>query len=100
MSNSIRMVVREYGWVHLSLGLLGNFFFFVGSLLFLPPFEPYKQIGIWLFVVGSFLMFVGAFGRMLVDIWDRNGAASGKSVRPQEDGNVSTSDGGRRITAQ
>ncbi|MEO4044781.1 YrhK family protein [Hoeflea sp. CAU 1731] len=72
MSNPIRMLVHEFGWVHLSLGLLGNFFFFVGSLLFLPSLEAYKLIGVWLFIIGSFLMFVGALGRLLVDIWNEN----------------------------
>ncbi|WP_372810586.1 YrhK family protein, partial [Litorivivens sp.] len=42
MSNVIRTIVNDYSWIHLSLGLLGNITFFVGSILFLPQFEPYK----------------------------------------------------------
>ncbi|GKX34294.1 MAG: hypothetical protein MnENMB40S_19120 [Rhizobiaceae bacterium MnEN-MB40S] len=70
MSNPIQMLVRDYGWIHLSLGLLGNVLFFIGSLMFLPSLEEFKSVGIWLFIVGSFLMFVGSLGRMLVDIWN------------------------------
>lgn len=69
MANSIRLLVYEYGWIHLCLGLLGNITFFVGSILFLPAFEPWKTGGVWLFIVGAFLMMVGSAGRLLVDIW-------------------------------
>jgi hypothetical protein len=69
MAHPIRTLVHEYGWIHLSLGLLGNITFFVGSIFFLPQFEPLKTLGVWLFIVGAFLMMVGALGRLLVDIW-------------------------------
>lgn len=62
----------EYEWVHLTLGLLGNVLFFVGSLLFL--FEQRLQtFGVWAFVLGSFLMLVGSFGNALVK-YARNGS--------------------------
>lgn len=69
MTNPLKILVKDYGWVHLGLGLIGNFTFFVGSILFLPAFEPYKPVGVWLFIIGSFLMLVGATGRLLVDLW-------------------------------
>ncbi|WP_296927566.1 YrhK family protein [Thiohalocapsa sp.] len=65
----IRVLVRDYGWIHLSLGLLGNVAFFVGSILFLPALEAFKVWGVWLFIAGSFLMMLGALGRLLVDVW-------------------------------
>ena len=34
MRNPLRVLVTEYGWVHLSLGLLGNTAFFIDSLFF------------------------------------------------------------------
>ncbi len=69
MSTPIKTIVRDYGWIHLSLGLLGNVLFFVGSILFLPPFEPVQTIGVWLFIFGSGLMMVGAVGQLLVKLY-------------------------------
>jgi hypothetical protein len=47
------------------LGLLGNLLFFAGSVLFL--FDQQLQLmGVWGFVVGSFLMLVGSIGEVLV----------------------------------
>ena len=68
MNRFIRMVVRDYGWIHLALGLIGNITFFVGSILFLPQFDQYKTTAIWFFICGSLLMLVGAAGRLLVDL--------------------------------
>ncbi len=76
MSNVLKTLVKEYGWLHLSLGLFGNVSFFLGSILFLPSFEPYKKIGVWLFIIGAFFMMIGAIGRLLVDIWDNKGKES------------------------
>lgn len=64
----IKVIVNDYGWIHLSLGLFGNFAFFVGSILFLPHFEIYKTLGVWLFIFGAFFMLLGSVGRLLVDI--------------------------------
>ncbi|MGV0819370.1 YrhK family protein [Martelella sp. AMO21009] len=71
MNSPIRTLVGEYGWIHLSLGLLGNIGFFVGSIFFLPSLEQYKTLGVWLFIVGSFFMLIGAVGRLLVDVTDK-----------------------------
>ena len=70
MSNPTRTLVQEYGWVHTGLGLLGNVSFFAGSILFLPAFAPWKTTGVWLFIVGSFLMLIGALGNLLVKVWE------------------------------
>ncbi len=71
MANPIKTLVRDYGWVHLSLGLVGNVAFFGGSILFLPAFEPWKTVGVWLFVFGSALMMVGALGQLLVKLYEQ-----------------------------
>ncbi len=71
MSNPIKTVVRDYGWIHLSLGLFGNVMFFVGSILFLPTFEPVQTIGVWLFIFGSGLMMIGAIGQLLVKLYEK-----------------------------
>lgn len=70
--NWLKVLVQDYGWVHLSLGWFGNGAFFIGSILFLPQFEAYKTIGVWLFIIGALLMWVGSTGRVLVDIWDHH----------------------------
>ena len=70
MRNFLQILVRDFGWIHHSIGLIGNIMFFIGSILFLPRFEPLKTIGVWLFIFGSFGMMIGAIGRLLVDIWE------------------------------
>jgi len=42
--------------------------FFVGGILFLPAFEACKTIGVWGFIIGSFLMLIGAVGELSVKI--------------------------------
>jgi len=69
MSHPLKTLVQEYGWVHLLIGLIGNVTFVLGSILFLPVFEPIKVVGVWLFILGSTLMTIGALGRLLVDLW-------------------------------
>lgn len=72
MRKAIKTAVQDFGWIHLSLGLCGNILFFVGSILFLPVFEPWKTLAVCLFIAGSFLMMIGAVGRLLVDLFKRN----------------------------
>lgn len=70
MAHPIKKLVQDYGWFHLSLGVLGNVMFFAGSVSFLPALEAYRTVGVWLFIVGSFLMLIGSLGRLLVDLWE------------------------------
>ena len=71
MSTVVRLIVHEYGWIHRSMGLAGNLAFVIGSVLFLPRFEPWKVTGVWLFILGAALMFVGALGQFLVNRSER-----------------------------
>lgn len=68
----LKILVQDYGWIHLLIGVCGNGLFFVGSILFLPQFEPYKTLGVWLFIIGSCFMLVGAIGQFLVSFWKEN----------------------------
>ncbi|MEL7687038.1 YrhK family protein [Citromicrobium bathyomarinum] len=70
MSDPIRLIVEDYGWIHRGIGLFGNLAFLVGSVLFLPAFEAWKTIGVWLFIVGAAAMFVGALGQFFVNLGD------------------------------
>lgn len=74
MASLARTIVQDYGWIHTGVGLTGNFCFVVGSVLFLPQFESQRLLGVWLFIVGSALMFVGALGDFMVKVYEkRNG---------------------------
>ncbi|MDF9800699.1 hypothetical protein OKW21_005962 [Catalinimonas alkaloidigena] len=59
-----RTIFREYQWIHLSLGIIGNISFFVGSIFFL--YESLKDAGVWLFIIGSFGMLIGSLGSAIV----------------------------------
>lgn len=65
----LKRLVRDYSWIHLSLGVIGNVSFVVGSFTFLPWFAEYKTIGVWLFIVGASLMLIGALGQLLISVW-------------------------------
>jgi len=71
MKQTLKTVVHDYGWIHTTIGLAGNLAFFAGSILFLPALESLKVVGVWLFIAGSFLMFVGALGNLLARVWER-----------------------------
>lgn len=74
MTLKTKTIVRDYGWLHLAVGLLGNILFFVGSILFLPAFEPIRTTGVWLFILRSGLMILGALGQLLVKLREARGA--------------------------
>ncbi|MDS0294369.1 YrhK family protein [Halogeometricum luteum] len=64
LTDALKTLFHDYEWVHLGLGLIGNVLFFVGSVFFL--YEPLKRLGIYAFIVGSFLMLVGSVGQAVV----------------------------------
>jgi hypothetical protein len=49
------------------LGTLSSLAFFFGSMLFLPTFANYATIGVWLFMLGSALMFIEVSGFVKAD---------------------------------
>lgn len=67
-SASLRGFVRDYEWIHVLIGLFGNFLFFVGSVFFL--WSSWQIAGVWLFIVGSFAMLLGSLGEALIR-WER-----------------------------
>lgn len=65
----LKTLVRNYPQVHLGLGLFGNTLFFVGSVLFFKTFEAWHRLAVWLFVIGSLGMLLGAIGKAARDIY-------------------------------
>ncbi|MEE2951130.1 MAG: YrhK family protein [Pseudomonadota bacterium] len=66
----IQTLVRDFGWIHLGIGLFGNFCFVVGSILFFKTFEAWYTVAVWLFVVGSSGMFVGSLGELAKSLYE------------------------------
>lgn len=58
----LQTLVRDYEWIHVGVGLLGNIQFFVGSIFFLKQLSEFYTLGVWLFICGSLLMMLGAAG--------------------------------------
>ena len=55
-TQEIKQVQRNW------LGIISSIAFFFGSMLFLPSFADYATIGVWLFMLGSALMFIDVTG--------------------------------------
>ncbi len=77
MQRLISTIVQDYRWIHLSIGLIGNLLFVVGSVLFLPRFDAWQTAGVWLFIIGSALMMVGSLGNLLISIYERDSNEGG-----------------------
>lgn len=60
----LHVMVCDYEWIHICLGLIGNLAFVVGSFLFF--WESTKQWALWLFVIGSIGMLIGSMGSAFV----------------------------------
>ncbi|MDX1795501.1 MAG: YrhK family protein [Hydrogenovibrio sp.] len=76
MRSLLRIIIQDYRWIHLSLGLFGNINFFIGSVLFLGQFEAYRTLAVWLFIVGSFFMLIGSIGQLLFYLLERTSPRS------------------------
>lgn len=81
MHNALKTLVQDFGWIHTGIGLFGNFTFVIGSVFFLPAFETWQTLGVWLFIAGSSLMLVGAFGDLLVKIYESKEKAAKKALQ-------------------
>ncbi len=81
-SRLVRETVHHYEWVHTLIGVFGNFTFVVGSVFFF--WDSWEKAGVWLFVIGSTAMFVGAvgaaFSRWERRLRERRRAAAGETA--------------------
>ncbi len=71
VSKPLRVIIQDYSWIHMTIGLVGNLSFFIGSILFFERFKDYKTLAVWLFVVGSLFMLVGSVGNFFVNLWEK-----------------------------
>lgn len=69
MKGLLKTVVQDYGWIHTTIGAVGNFTFFIGSIFFLPSLKELLVVGVWLFILGSLMMMVGAIGELFVKLY-------------------------------
>lgn len=60
----LHVLVCDYEWVHISLGLIGNCAFVIGSFLFFS--DSTKTLALWFFVIGSVGMLLGSLGSAFV----------------------------------
>jgi uncharacterized membrane protein len=72
-------LVQEYEHIHTTVGILGNVLFVVGSVLFFKEFDHYYTLAVWMFVIGSFCMLIGALGSGLGRLYKR------RENKPTED---------------
>jgi hypothetical protein len=59
-----RKLIRDYRWIHLGLGLIGNTAFVIGSVFLFWSWAELPSI--WLFVAGSSGMWIGSVGECIV----------------------------------
>ena len=77
-----RALVHQYQWFHVTLGLIGNGTFVVGSVFFL--WESWQRAGTWLFIIGSVGMLIGSIGSAIVTYERSKGRHPGDVDSEQE----------------
>ncbi|MEF2551062.1 YrhK family protein [Aurantimonas sp. A2-1-M11] len=66
----LQTLVRDFGYIHLGIGLSGNLLFVIGSVLFFKAFEAWYTLAVWMFVIGSTGMFLGSLGELARTIYE------------------------------
>ncbi|EFL10025.1 predicted protein [Streptomyces sp. AA4] len=89
---NVKSFVREFPTIHLVVGVLGNVIFFVGSVLFLSAST--ELLAIWLFIIGSLGMMLGAIGQA-VYIHERHRLNGAPGEHPTRAGHSPDATGGR-----
>lgn len=71
----IGTLVSDYRWIHVTLGIIGNTAFFVGSIFFL--YKSMEIPAVWLFITGSLGMLIGSIGEAIVNFEEKRIKESG-----------------------
>ena len=81
----LRAFVRNYPYIHLGLGLIGNSLFAIGSILFLQRFSAWHHAAILMFIFGSFGMLIGAIGKAVTEFEShrKDRRSSGRGGQPE-----------------
>lgn len=77
----LQTLVRDFAFIHTGISVLGNAAFVIGSVLFFKAFDQYYTLAVWLFVVGSAGMFVGALGEFARKVYEALERRCGRSGR-------------------
>ena len=73
----LRYIARhahDLPWVHLVIGLVGNLFFVLGSIMFLYPAST--RLGTWFFIIASWGLLIGVLGEIAARYEMRRRAAA------------------------
>lgn len=76
----IRTLVQDYEHIHTAIGIAGNLFFVVESILFYKSFEQHYSLAVSMFVIGSAFMLIGSVGSGLRRWWERRAPDSPSST--------------------
>jgi hypothetical protein len=79
----LRFIARhahDLPWVHLVIGLVGNLFFVLGSIMFLYPSTT--RLGTWFFIVASWGLLIGVLGEIAVRYEARRRASAAAPPSP------------------
>ena len=66
MNHPLVLLIEDYPWIHLGIGIAGNAAFLVGSVFFL--YANLKTPGTWLFIAGSGGMLIGSLGEAVAKL--------------------------------
>jgi hypothetical protein len=73
----LRYIARhahDLPWVHMVIGLVGNLFFVLGSIMFLSP--TWTRLGTWFFIIASWGLLIGVLGEIATRYESRRRAAA------------------------
>ena len=79
----LRYIARhahDLPWVHLVIGLIGNLFFVLGSIMFLYPAST--RLGTWIFIIASWGLLIGVLGEIATRYESRRRTAEQTASSP------------------